>query len=114
LAKAVLGRAGYEVLVAETPAEALAYCGKPEPELDLVITDIVMPGVNGIELARLSRASRPNAKVLLISGYAGDAYASVIKSEPGTAFLEKPFTADELLNAVNGLIGARPAELGAP
>jgi PAS domain S-box-containing protein len=114
LAKAVLGRAGYEVLVAESSAEALEYCGNPEPELDLVITDIVMPEVNGIELARMSRASRPNAKVLLISGYAGDAYASVIKSEPGTAFLEKPFTADELLNAVNELIGARRTEPGAP
>ena len=97
----VLSQLGYEVVAAASPAEAL------ECELDgidLLVTDVVMPGMNGRELAETLLARHPETKVLYMSGYTDDAVVSRGAIGPGTAFLQKPFGADRLAQRIRGLL----------
>jgi PAS domain S-box-containing protein len=106
LAAATLRMAGYTVLEAENGAEALALSeGRAEP-IDLVVTDIVMPGMDGRELVRRLDATRCDVPVLYMSGYTG---ASVIDSDmlsQHRAFLEKPFTPAILATRVREVLDA--------
>lgn len=91
---AVLRRFGYRVLEAGSPSEALeTLLQRPEP-VDLVLTDITMPGMDGKEMVRrIDREQRPDLRVLYMSGYSQNA-------EPGLDLLEKPFTSADLLRRV--------------
>jgi CheY-like chemotaxis protein len=99
-----LRRAGYTVLEASYPAEALELVGQHRGPLALLITDIVLPQMSGAQLAQRLRPLRPRAKVLFVSGYA-DAEA-MVESSPGTggAFLRKPFTLDALLGKIRQIL----------
>jgi two-component system, cell cycle sensor histidine kinase and response regulator CckA len=100
-----LRMSGYEVLEAGDPAEGLALAARSPRPLGLVITDVVLPGQSGPEMALQIRKSQPGVRILLISGYpdrASDASASI---EPGTPFLGKPFTIDTLLRKVREVLG---------
>jgi PAS domain S-box-containing protein len=100
----ILERGGYRLLEAASPAEALAVAGAhPEP-IDLLLTDIVMPGMSGRELADRLCAARPGLRVLYMSGYTDDA---VVRHGIGAGtreFLQKPFTTDGLAGKVHEVL----------
>jgi two-component system cell cycle sensor histidine kinase/response regulator CckA len=102
IAQRVLVRAGFEVTAAADPGEAIiaAETG-PEP-FDLLLTDVVMPGMRGPELARRLRMSHPELRVLLASGYAQEIVDSDRHEDP---LLAKPFSPETLLAAVDAVMG---------
>ena len=97
----LLAESGYHVLVAASGSEALDLAHGP---IDLVISDLVMPGMGGRMLVNRLRASHPRARALFISGVERD--TSIVPS--GTAFLPKPFGADALLRAVRAVLDGTP------
>lgn len=110
---ATLSRAGYEVLEAEDGPTALARARDHDGPIHLLVTDVVMPGMRGPELAeRLSRA-RTGIRVLFISGYTDQADLKLNENGRRTAFLAKPFTPDELRAEVRTILddgaGIHPA-----
>ena len=108
LAQKVLERAGYRVLVGAGGADALALAERHDGPIHLLLTDVVMPEMNGRELARRLTARRPGVRVLYMSGYADEAVAQHGVLDPGTAFLQKPFTPEGLAKKVRGVLdGAR-------
>src|SRR5439155_4634569 len=96
LTKRVLQARGYTVLTARHAAEALEIVDQHPTQIHLMVTDVVMPGMNGRELAQLACARRRDLKVLYVSGYTGEAVLQHRLLEPGVAFLQKPFTPDVL------------------
>ena len=100
LLQRTLARVGLTVLSASDGAEALGLCQQHVGTIDLVVSDIVMPRLNGIELSERIRAARPETKFLFITGF-GDQFpelGELVKS--GTSLLEKPFLPSELLRRV--------------
>jgi CheY-like chemotaxis protein len=92
VAKTVLEGYKYQVLSAQSPSEALAVCEKYRDKIDLLITDVVMPGMNGKELKERIEVMSPAIKVLFMSGYPADIVAHRGVLEEGVEFLQKPFT----------------------
>ncbi len=103
VAERFLVRAGYHVLTASQSDEALAHVASGS-HIDLLLTDIVMPGQSGLDLAAVLRERRPDLRILYMSGYFESSNADAIKPEPGL-LLQKPFTEDELLGRVATLLG---------
>jgi two-component system cell cycle sensor histidine kinase/response regulator CckA len=99
-----LRQCGYEVLVASDGAEALEQCSRREGGLHLVVTDMVMPEMSGIELAESIALSYPEIRVLLMSGYTRDETARRGIASERYAFLEKPFTPSKLAARVRELL----------
>jgi two-component system cell cycle sensor histidine kinase/response regulator CckA len=95
-----LKRAGYRVLAASEPTAGLMLLREHGHAIDLLLTDVMMPGINGRELARDARQMLPELRVLFMSGYADLAFGSEGPAAAGGAFLQKPFTLDALLTAV--------------
>jgi two-component system cell cycle sensor histidine kinase/response regulator CckA len=95
LAKRLLERQGYAVLVAASAEEALRLF-QQHASIDVLLTDVVMPGATGPELTRLLVAQRPELKVIYMSGYTEDAIVHQGVLDPGIAFLQKPFTSETL------------------
>jgi two-component system, cell cycle sensor histidine kinase and response regulator CckA len=106
LAFEVLTANGFRVMEASTPAEALLKSEGFDGEIDLLLTDIVMAGMRGSEVARRIRAQRPKIRLLFASGYAGDLNSGrdqlVLESE----LLQKPFGAGELIETVRRCLNA--------
>jgi two-component system, cell cycle sensor histidine kinase and response regulator CckA len=100
-----LQRAGYLVAEAACGEEALELLPARAERLRLLITDIVMPGIDGCELARQVRLSYPHIRNLFISGYT----AGLL--EPGSAFLQKPFNPHQLLDSVKKILAEAPQPL---
>jgi two-component system, cell cycle sensor histidine kinase and response regulator CckA len=96
----ILSRAGYRVLAADGGSQALELAALHDGAIDLLVSDVVMPGMLGKELADRLVDVRPGTRVLYMSGYAQPVLASQGTLEPGVALLEKPFTAADLLSAV--------------
>jgi PAS domain S-box-containing protein len=94
---AVLADAGYEVVVASGAAEALELF---DDSVSLVFSDVVLPGMSGVDLAGELRARRPGLPVILTSGYTDERSQWPLIRERRTPFLQKPFGMDELLDAV--------------
>jgi CheY-like chemotaxis protein len=106
VARRILMRSGYEVLMTESPLDALELASRHDGEIHLLITDVVMPRMLGKDVAERIRALRPGVKVLFISGYARPALASSGSLEPGVRLLEKPFSESVLLEAVREVLDA--------
>lgn len=100
LTKKILERLGYRVLTAGAPAEAIALTGRPGTQIHLLITDVVMPGMNGRELADRLRQMHPGLKYLFMSGYTADAIAHHGVLDQGVLFIQKPFSASDLARKV--------------
>jgi nitrogen-specific signal transduction histidine kinase/CheY-like chemotaxis protein len=83
---------GYDVLEASGGSEAIAICEEHAGKIDLLVTDVVMPGMSGRELAERIGAEQPAIKVLLISGYTDDPSIQTGGAQGGLAFLQKPFS----------------------
>jgi PAS domain S-box-containing protein len=95
---------GYRVLVARNGVEALDLAGRYGDYIDLLITDVVMPQMNGAELAQRLERVRPGLRVLFVSGYTDDAVIRHGVLEARTAFLQKPFSLDVLARTVREVI----------
>jgi len=104
---ATLKTVGYTVLAAGTPQDALAVCEKKETPIDLLITDVVMPGISGTELRHKIEAIRPGMKVLFMSGYTSHIIVDRGMLEEGVHFIQKPFSAEDLARKVRDVIGDR-------
>jgi signal transduction histidine kinase len=87
---------GYRVLEAPDGQVALRIAEEHTGKIDLLLTDVVMPGMNGGELARRLGRLRPGIKVVFMSGYSAEAVATHGELSPGAAFLQKPFSVEEL------------------
>jgi PAS domain S-box-containing protein len=102
----VLASFGYQVLAAPGPEEALSLLGERSFQLDLLITDVVMPGMNGRELAERIRLVRPDVGILFISGYGQEAAGDDGVLSPRAYYLPKPFTPDALARKVRQALDA--------
>jgi PAS domain S-box-containing protein len=99
VARRVLERAGHTVLGAGDGDEAWELVRSRNQELDLVVSDLVMPGSGGLELIRRLRERKPGLPCVLMSGYAREELPEAA-GQPGTAFLQKPFSPQELERAI--------------
>ena len=107
LVRKILRRQGYEVLEAGNGEEALALAASHSGNLDLLITDVMMPQMGGHELADRLREQHRDVKVLYVSGYTDDAAIYAGDLPPGTAFLQKPFTLGSLLDKVKEVLSVK-------
>ena len=98
VAATLLEVAGYKILKAENATVALALARTRE--IDLVITDVIMPNMSGPELCSRIREVRAGIKFLYVSGYAGDQLTHYVESAPAVSLLEKPFTKESFLNKI--------------
>ena len=106
LSKGLLERLGYRVLEAENAIRALALADAHAGPIHLLVADVVMPGGSGRELARRLANSRPDTRVLYVSGYTDDAIVHHGMLEPGLNFLQKPFTPATLARKVRDVLDA--------
>jgi hypothetical protein len=106
-----LTRNGYRVLAAAGPDEALAAAAAGhEMPIALLLTDVIMPGMSGKELADRLTASRPHMRVVYISGYPQDVIVHRGIVDPGVVLIEKPFAIDTLLTKVREVLDGKSAE----
>jgi two-component system cell cycle sensor histidine kinase/response regulator CckA len=106
-----LQKAGFNVIDARSAEEALGLVDELGARVDLLVTDIVLPGIDGIRLAQRLRAQQPELPVLVCSGYAGSAAWQEIEDQPHTSFLAKPFTGADLISRATALF-CQPASAG--
>jgi CheY-like chemotaxis protein len=100
----VLNEQGYKVLVAENGREALALANSTQG-IDLLLSDIIMPDMNGLEVARRIQEGHPALKVLYMSGYTDKGIIEHRFTDPNFNFLQKPFNPGLLLNKVQEVMG---------
>jgi signal transduction histidine kinase len=106
IARRILERNGYTVLEASNGVEALRMMEHRQEPIALVLTDLVMPEMGGRELASRLRIVSPTSRVLFMSGYTEDAVLRQSVMEPGSIFLDKPFTFDTLIRKVREALAA--------
>jgi PAS domain S-box-containing protein len=106
LVRSFLQAGGYAVLTVRDTDAALQICEQRQSPIRLLITDVVMPGMSGRDLAERLTAVNPSTKVLYMSGYTDDAVVRHGVLEPGITFLQKPFSADALLRKVREVLDA--------
>lgn len=106
---------GYQVLLAKSGANALDLCLEHKGRIDLLLTDVMMPGMNGKQLWERFCLYRPEAKVLFISGFANDVLSGEGFEEANYPFLRKPFTPRGLADKVREVLGSsvRDIQVGA-
>src|SRR5438132_875323 len=104
VARQVLERHGYSVLEAPSAEAALDIATRYSGTIHLLLTDVVMPGLNGRELASRLADLRPDARVIFMSGYTDDAVTRHGVLEPGSAYVQKPFTPDAIARRVREVL----------
>jgi CheY-like chemotaxis protein len=109
LACRMLEHAGYRVLDAASGQDAELIFAQHRGSIDLLVTDVVMPGMSGPDLFRRLAVEQPGLKVVYISGYATEALARQLKLDRGQPHVKKPFTANQLVSYVRGVLDGRPA-----
>ena len=100
----MLEAAGYSVRVAATGSEALTIFEQHAAEIDLLLTDVVMPQLNGTELAHLLMAERPDLKILFTSGYPAQIAIEEQLTSLSVDFIQKPYSSGELVAKIHGLL----------
>ncbi len=106
----LLERQGYQVLTAADGEEALRTAAPVLPRVALLITDVVMPRMNGRRVARRLRELKPDLKCIYMSGYAGGTIAPSDELEPGDVLVEKPIDPETLLRRVRNVLDGQAAE----
>jgi len=92
---------GFTVLEADCAEAALSMLDDPNLEVDLFLTDVIMPGKDGPTWVREALEKRPETKVIFVSGYAEEAFGQAQQSIPNSVFLPKPFSLNELTKTVH-------------
>jgi two-component system cell cycle sensor histidine kinase/response regulator CckA len=100
----ILERAGYTVLAASDGAAAVRLAEQHDGQIHLLVSDLMMPGMNGLQLAAQLRVIRPSLPTLFLSGYADATALSERPLHPSERFLQKPFGNDELLATIFGIL----------
>jgi two-component system cell cycle sensor histidine kinase/response regulator CckA len=95
---------GYTVVEADSPAQAIQFVETHREPIHLLLTDVIMPHMSGVELSKRLRASRPHLKVIFASGYGGDELARQISIAPDAVLLEKPFSKHALLTKIRAVL----------
>jgi two-component system cell cycle sensor histidine kinase/response regulator CckA len=111
LVRLILQNMGYRVLVAGNPPEAEALFARYGQEIDGLITDVIMPGGSGPTLFESLSRTKPNLRVLYMSGYTDDAMFRRGRLGEGVTFLQKPFAAEALLRTLREVLDAPPGSL---
>lgn len=106
LVRKILRRQGYQVLEASNGNEALSVLAEQKGAVDLLLTDVMMPGMNGVELSHKAVEQWPGIRVLFVSGYTDENVLEGGQFPIGTAFLQKPFTLVGLLGKVREVLDA--------
>jgi two-component system, cell cycle sensor histidine kinase and response regulator CckA len=106
LAQRVLLKRGYSVLAAASPGEAVALVGEQGRQVDLILTDVMLPEMSGPDLARILAAQQPGLPVLYMSGYTDTTVVRGGQLVPGATFLPKPFGPETLLKKVREVLDA--------
>jgi CheY-like chemotaxis protein len=104
VSRRILQRAGYTVLSAPDGVEAMRMVAESADRVDLLVTDVVMPGLGGRDLVTHVRERHPELRVLFVSGYTEEGVRKQGVLQPGTEFLEKPFTAERLAQKVREVL----------
>jgi len=104
LIKRILEKSGYHVLESSGIETAIEISGHNLGHIDLLIADVMLPKMNGIELSEKLRRDNPELKVLFMSGYAQETIGVEGMTKPGSSFIQKPFTFNNFINAVNLLL----------
>ncbi len=104
MVRKILAAAGYTVLEARHGADALLVSREYPHKIDLLLTDVVMPEMNGLRLAEVIRAERPDTQIVFMSGYTRDEVDRKGLTEPGVTLIHKPFTVNELALLVRGTL----------
>jgi PAS domain S-box-containing protein len=112
LAARALQTSGFDVLEAAGGDAALAAAEAHQGAIDLLLTDLVMPGMSGAEVAERLQRDRPQVAVLYMSGYTGDTMIRTLKIPAGAHYIEKPFAPSELSRRVHDILGGRVASTG--
>ena len=105
----VLHDLNFEVIEAADAAAALRVIERNEVRIDLLLSDVALPGVNGRELVARARQLRPGLKVLFMTGYSRDTVESQGRFEPGIDLVQKPVTEAILAKRIRGMIDAAPS-----
>ena len=105
MTRLMLEKTGYSVLEAATPREALDICHKDRGRIDCLLTDVIMPGMSGVELCAAVRAICPGIGIVFMSGYTADmiAHHGVLEQQ-GVVFLQKPFDVASLADKIEQAI----------
>ena len=104
----MLRRSGYRVIETPSPAQGAAIARALKPPVDVLLSDVIMPGMSGIDLAAQVREVLPEVPVLLMSGYTADALPGDAVLAGDTSLIRKPFTMSALLRSLDELLGQRP------
>ena len=110
LASRMLSQLGYSVLTAHNPAEAIALVDRQDTPIDLLLTDVIMPGMNGQELAELLKKRHPAMKILFMSGHPADVIAERGILKQGVHFIAKPFSRPALSQKIRETLRADSKE----
>ena len=108
----MLGVRGYEIIDAASGEEAIRCFDSGEHSIELVLSDLMMGGIDGRETLERIREIDPGTKVLYMSGYAGDITIRSGGLGPASGFIQKPFTGDELAARVRALLDERSPSRG--
>jgi CheY-like chemotaxis protein len=100
---------GYSLLEAGNGEDALAIVGRTKEKIDLVLTDLIMPGINGQELIETLQKDRPEIKFILMSGYTDDIVAGRGSLSQGVEFINKPLLPVSLANKIREVLDAKQA-----
>jgi CheY-like chemotaxis protein len=111
LARNILAAYGYTVLEAEDGAHALEISKRFRGTIHLMLTDVIMPGLNGPGLAQQMIQERPELKVVYMSGYTGQVFNKDAVLNPGSIFVQKPFTREALAKKIRDALDGRAARL---
>ena len=104
LVRKILESSGYTILEASRGTEALQICQKYEGPVHLLVTDVIMPGMNGQSLTEQVTTLRPHARVLYMSGCADSTLLTLSERKTEIAFIQKPFTPDALTRKVREVL----------
>jgi CheY-like chemotaxis protein len=108
LIEKTLRRLGYTVIAASTGAQAVTAAAERRGPIDVILTDVILPDGSGRQAARQILAMIPTVRVLYMSGYTDDAIVHHGVLEQGLAFIQKPFTADEVVRKIRDVLSAEP------
>jgi two-component system, cell cycle sensor histidine kinase and response regulator CckA len=104
---------GYHVVAMTSAPEAARFCENHASTIDLALIDVMMPGMNGIELANRIRNDRPNTKIVLMSGFGPRDIARIAGGNNPYRIIWKPFKAESLLRMVENALGSSATAAGA-